>query len=271
MPGVKTRKKLNDELFIDKRNIPYKMDSGLGERARIGLIVLSDDQTIEYELRRIFDLPDVVFYVSRIYCAPTITPDTLKDMENEIASAARLILPDQPLDVVAYGCTSGAMLIGTEAVRNCIHESRPGVLCTTPVQATIAAFEALDAGSICLITPYADEINRHMRSYILEHGFRVPVMGSWNEPKDPHVGRISPDSIREAVFDLGRSNMVDAVFLSCTNIRALDIIKEMESELGKPVISSNQAMGWHCLRLAGVEDRLSRFGSLFHHEKIKRS
>ena len=96
-------------------------------------------------------------------------------------------------------------------------------------------------------------------------------MGSWNEPNDPHVGRISPDSIREAVFDLGRSNMVDAVFLSCTNIRALDIIKEMESELGTPVISSNQALGWHCLRLAGVEDRLSRFGSLFHHEKIKRS
>ena len=263
MQDVKRKEKPDDELLIDKQNMPYKMDAGLGERARIGLIVLSDDQTIEYELGRVFDLPGVAFYGSRLYCAPTITSDSLKDMESQIARAVGLILPGMPLDVVAYGCTSGSMLIGTETVRALIHESRPGVSCTTPIQAAIAAFEALGAGSICLITPYADEINRKLRSHIQEQGFRVPVMGSWNELEDPKVGRISPESIREAVFDLGRSDLVDAVFLSCTSIRALEIIKEMESELGKPVISSNQAVGWHCLRLAGVEDRLSRFGSLF--------
>jgi maleate isomerase len=55
---------------------------------------------------------------------------------------------------------------------------------------------------------------------------------------------------------------VDAVFISCTNLRALNLIAELESKLAKPVISSNQALGWHCLRLAGVKSKLSQYGRL---------
>ena len=263
MQDEKSTNKSDEALAIDKRNMPFKMDAGIGERARIGLIVLSLDQTIEYELRMIFDLPGVAFFESRIYCSPTITLDALKEMEGNIPQATSLILPGLKLDVVAYGCTSGAMHIGKETVHAKIHEARPDVLCTTPMEAATFAFKALDIGSICLITPYTNEINLNMRSHIQDQGFKVPVMGSWNEPEDAKVGRISPDSIREAVLDIGRSDQVDAVFIACTSVRALSVIKETESELGKPVLSSNQAIGWHCLRLAGIDDRLPQFGSLF--------
>ena len=254
---------LGDDLIINEQNMAYKMDSGLGERARIGLIVLSSDQTIEHELRQILDLPGVSFYTNRIYCAPTITPKTLKEMENKIPEATRLIMPGLPLNVVAYGCTSGSMLIGIENVHARIHEARPEVACTAPMQAVAAAFQALASRSIALITPYMDEINHRMRGFIQDNGFKVPVMGSWNEPDDDNVGRITPDSIKEVVLELGRPDFVDTVFISCTNVRALGIIKEAEEELGKSVVSSNLALGWHCLRLAGVNDRLPRFGSLF--------
>jgi hypothetical protein len=99
--------------------------------------------------------------------------------------------------------------------------------------------------------------------YKMDSGFKVPVMGSWNEPEDENVGRITPDSIKEVVLTLGQSDFVDTVFISCTSVRALEIIKAAEEELGKPVVSSNLVLGWHCLRLAGVNDRLPRFGSLF--------
>ena len=88
-------------------------------------------------------------------------------------------------------------------------------------------------------------------------------MGSWNEPLDARVGRISPASIREVVTDLGHSDLVDTVFISCTNLRALGILKDTEMQLNKPVISSNLALGWHCLRLAGINDFLPQFGRLF--------
>jgi len=263
MQEAMTKEKTTGELAVDKQDMSYKMDNGLGERARVGLIVLSNDQTIEHELRRIFDLPGVSFYENRLYCAPTITPETLKDMESRISEATSLIMPGLRLDVVAYGCTSGSMLIGIENVHARIHETRPEVSCTAPMQAATEAFQALGSSSICLIAPYADEINRSMRDFIVDHGFTVPVMGSWNEPVDDNVGRISPESIREAVLDLGRSDLVDTVFISCTSMRALGIIKEAEEELNKAVVSSNLALGWHCLRLAGVNDRLPQFGRLF--------
>ena len=263
MQKVKTSAQSGGDLVIDEQNIPYQMDSGLGERARIGLIVLSGDQTIEYEIRQLLDLPGVSLYGNRIYCAPTITPRTLKAMESKIPEATRLIMTGLPLDVIAYGCTSGSMQIGIENVHARIHEVRPDVACTAPLQAAIAAFNTLSSGSIALITPYLDDINRRLRGYILDGGFKVPVMGSWNEPEDENVGRITPDSIKEVVLRLGQPDSVDTVFISCTSVRALGIIKEAEEELGKPVLSSNLVLGWHCLRLAGVNDSLPQFGRLF--------
>jgi maleate isomerase len=90
-------------------------------------------------------------------------------------------MPGLPLDVIAYGCTSGSMLIGIEKVHARTHEVRPEVACTAPLQAAIAAFQALSSSNIDLVTPYMDDINRRLRGYIQDSGFKVPVMGSWNE------------------------------------------------------------------------------------------
>ena len=254
--------KSGKEPVINKQNIAYKLDNGIGHRARIGIIALPDDQTIEHELRMIFDLPGVACFVNRLPCDATITPDTLQAMEGEIARAASLILPELSVDVMAYGCTSGSLFIGPESIHELIHTTHPQTICTTPIEAATAALEALKARSIALITPYADEINQRLRDHLRQNGFEVPVMGSWNEPLDAKVGRISPESIRNAALDLGRSDRADTVFISCTNLRALSIIEALENELGKPVISSNAALGWHCLRLAQINDRLPQYGSL---------
>jgi len=203
MQEVKAGAQSGADLVIDEQNIPYKMDNGLGERARIGLIVLSGDQTIEYEIRQLLDLPGVALYGNRLYCAPTITPQTLQDMESKIPEATRLIMTGLPLDVFAYGCTSGSMLIGIGNVLGRLYEDRPDVACTAPLQAAIAAFKALSSSSIALITPYLDDINRRLRVYIQDGGFRVPVMGSWNEPEDEDVGRITPDSIKGGCIKYG--------------------------------------------------------------------
>ncbi len=102
-----------------------------------------------------------------------------------------------------------------------------------------------------------------MRDYIEARGFRVPVMGSFNEEDDLKAARIDAASIRDAAIELGRSDEVDAVFVSCTSLRLVEAVGAIEAELGKPVTSSNHAMAWHCLRLAGLADSRSGFGSLF--------
>lgn len=250
-------------LAVDRQHMPYELDGGLGYRAKIGLIVLATDQTIEYECRRLMDVPGVALYESRIYNSQSITPENLAKMEAGMTEATRVIMPGVPLNVVAYGCTSGGMVIGAENVHARIREARPEVACTTPMEATFAAFLALGAKRICFIPPYSDEINRNMRVHILDAGFEVPVMGSWNLSDDTKVARLSPDTVRNAVLDLGAHDSVDAVFVACTSVRLADQVESLEAELKKPITSSNHAMAWHCLRLAGVDDAVPGFGRLF--------
>jgi maleate isomerase len=254
---------VDTDLAVSKEHLPHRLDKGIASRAAIGLIVLATDQTMEHEFRRLLDLPGVAFYESRILNDAAITPATLKAMEARLAEAADVILPGLPLDVVAFGCTSASMVIGEEQVFARVRAARPGVACTTPITGAFAAFEALGARRIALLTPYRDDINRFMREYIEARGFTVPVMGSFNEEDDRRAARIDQASIRDAAIELGRADSVDAVFVSCTSLRLLDAVGDIEAALGKPVTSSNHALAWHCLRLAGIDDARPGFGALF--------
>jgi maleate isomerase len=121
---------------------------------------------------------------------------------------------------------------------------------------------ALGCRRIALLTPYMDRINRMMRDWLVSRGLSVPVMGSFNHENDNEVARITSESIEAAILELGRHDAVDAVFVSCTSLRVAEIVDRVEVKLGKPVTSSNHAMAWHTLRLAGYRDRIPGFGRL---------
>ena len=245
-------------------HLPYDLDGGIASRARIGLIVLSTDYTIEHEFRHLFAAVDgVALYQSRIHNEDRITPETLRAMEPRLVEAARLITPDTPLDVVAYGCTSASMAIGEENVFARIRESKPDAVCTTPITAAFAAFKAFGARRIGVLTPYPADVNQIVADYITDRGYEVPVFGSFNADRDTIVARISPESIEKAVREITRHADVDAVFVSCTSVRLMLTCAELEKSLGIPLTSSNHAMAWHALRLAGIEDRLGQYGSLY--------
>jgi maleate isomerase len=251
------------EPLVNRQRIPFKLDEGIAPRAALGLVVLATDHTMEHEWRQMLGgLEGVAFYEARLYNAPEVTPETLRDMEKDIAPTAALILPGERLDVLAFGCTSGTVAIGEGQVFARLREARPGIPCTTPITAARAAIKALGARRIALLTPYVDRINRMMRDWLQEREVEVPVMGSFNHENDNEVARISMASIEEAILDLGRHDAVDAVFISCTSMRVAEIVERTEAKLGKPVTSSNHAMAWHALRLAGFRDPVAGFGRL---------
>lgn len=252
------------EPLVNRKHMAFALDDGLGPRARIGLIVLATDNTMEHEWRRILGtLPGVAFYESRLYNSPDITPETLAEMEKDIEGATRLILPNGRMDVVAFGCTSGTIVIGEETVFRKIRNARPGIACTTPITAGIAGMQKLGAKRIALLTPYVDTINQMMRGFIEARGIEVPVVGSFNNADDAEVARMTTHCVRDAAIELGRHEAVDGVFVSCTSLRVAEIVEEVEAAIGKPVSSSNHAMAWHALRLAGVNDPLAGWGRLF--------
>ena len=153
-------------MFSDLGVLACTLDDGIATRAALGLLVLATDQTMEHEFRHLIRLPGVAVYGARLFNDADITPETLRAMRDRIAPAAELILPGMHLDVVAFGCPSASMALGEAEVFRQIRRARPDVACTTPVTAAFAAFKALGARRIGVLTPYAPAVNAVVRPLV---------------------------------------------------------------------------------------------------------
>lgn len=244
-------------------HIPFKTDGGLATKARVGLIVLASDNTIEHEFRQVFTMKGVGLFESRIYNSTTITPETLAAMGPLITDAAALLLPGTELDVIGYGCTSASMVLGERKVMEQIKKAKPKAKVTTPITAAFAAFDALNAKRIGVLTPYRADVNAIVQKYIEDRGYEVPVFGSFNEENDTTVANISIDSIKRGIATITKRQDVDIVFVSCTGLRLVEAVTEIERAVGLPVTSSNHALAWHCMRLAGVKQKRPELGRLY--------
>ncbi len=243
--------------------LDFDVDEGFGARARLGMIILESDQTLEVEARMI-DVDGVDFYHSRIPNEMEVTPTTLTDMAARLPAAAGLLPADFGFDAIAYGCTSASTLIGTDGVTNAIRQAHPAMACTNPIAGAIAAFDALGVNRVAIVTPYTLDVTEPVAGQFRNAGLEVGAVGSFLESSDLVVARISPQSIAEGVRTVAEAaGDCDGVFVSCTSLRTLNIIPGLEAEIGKPVVSSNLALLWHLLRLAGVEDPQPHLGRLF--------
>jgi maleate isomerase len=243
--------------------LPSELDGGLASRAAIGLVVLATDQTMEHEYRALVRLPGVAFYEARVFSDNDITPETLRAIGPRIAPTVDLILPSLALDVVAFGCTSATMTLGEDAIFAEIRKARPDAACTTPVTAALAAFRTLGAKGVGVLTPYAPEINRGLAAYFAARGAPIAAVATFDRRDDREAARISVASIEAAAERLAASPGVDAIFVSCTSLRVAEAVERLERRIGIPVTSSNHAMAWHCLRIAGIDDEVASAGRLF--------
>jgi maleate isomerase len=241
--------------------LPCAPDDGPVRTAAIGLITLSNDVVIERELRTFLAIDGVSVFASRIPLMLKVTPQALRDMEAHIPHAVGLIVPDDRLDVMAFGCTSGAMAIGPDRVAAAVHQARPGIPVTDPVSASLKGLRALGARRIALITPYPDAVNEVVAGYVAAQGFEIVERGSFKQTSDPTISRVPPEAIYQAGVALGRRN-VEALFISCTALRCSPVIERIEQAIGKPVVTSNQALAWDCLRLAGSRTAVEGYGRL---------
>jgi maleate isomerase len=239
----------------------YQTDKGAGGGCRLGLIVLSTDETLEFEARQVLGTRPVNLLHARIPAQAHVTPDDLAMMADEMTgTAARL--PDG-LRAVAYACTSGATVIGPGRVQDLVQAAHPNVPVTNPMSAVIAGLQALGARRIALVTPYVPQVTQPMVDYLARHGIEVVSEVSFGERDDWTVARIDEASSREAMLRAGREEGVEAVFASCTNLRTFGVIGAVEAELGLPVVSSNQALLWHLLSLGGIDAQGWGPGRLF--------
>jgi maleate isomerase len=163
--------------------------------------------------------------------------------------------------VICYACTSGSLVIGEERVFQELNRGAPTAKATSLISGVLRALGALQARRVVVVTPYLDEINAREAAYMERAGFQILDIQGMNLEHDSDMVRVAPDYIVELASSVDRAD-ADAVFVSCGALRTLDVVQQLEDRLGKPVVCSNQAMMWDCLRLAGIHDRITGYGTL---------
>lgn len=241
-------------------DIDYQLDDGPA-RHTIGLVVLDTDHATERGFRSMSPSDDVQFFVSRVKNVSPVTVENLRLMSPQLSQSTSLILPGTRIDSIAYSCTSGTVAIGFDEVRASLQSAHAGVPCSTPITAALAGFERLGIKRIAFLTPYIDAVNQPMRRYIEDRGVEVLSIHSFNLEDDVEMGRVPPTAIREAAVMVDRPD-VDAIFISCTALRATEVIDTVERELNKPVLTSIQVLFWDALRLAKYDRPIEGFGHL---------
>jgi maleate isomerase len=228
---------------------------------RIGLIILATDHTTEPDFRRMVASDRIGVYVARIAYANPTTPGNLRKMQPSLSEGARLILPDETLDAICYSCTAASAVIGDEEVAKAINKGKPGVPVVTPPLAAIRGLKALGAKRISVLTPYTIETTRPLIAYFVANGFELASSTCLGFADDREMARIAPASLVELARETTAKD-ADALFISCTALRAASMILEAEAATGRPVISSNQATAWNCMRLCGEAAARPEFGRL---------
>jgi maleate isomerase len=231
------------------------------ECCRIGLIALASDHAIEDELRLFLSPAVARVATTRIPNADRYDENTLAANAAEFEAAARLILPAGRLHVLAYGCTSGTVAIGEAEVRRILQRARPGVEVTTPISAAKAALAALGARRVALLTPYPQGLHGMVARHMQEQGFTLTDERGLGVETDAGITAIPERTLVEATLALQRAG-AEAVFLSCTALLTAGLVETLEAQLDLPVVTSNQALAWHALRLAGSKATLPDRGRL---------
>jgi len=232
-----------------------------GRRGRIGLMVPTGNSVVEPEFQRM--APDGVSTHANRVELKDVTPDSLLAMENDTARSARQIAQTR-LGVIAFACTSGSFVGGAGYDDRLIKmiEDETGIAATTTTTAVVRALRLLNVSRIALATPYTDEVTKLEVDYLNDNGFEVTAWQGGGITDTADIQECEPEVSRNRAREVD-NDRAEAVFISCTGFRTIENIAGLEVELGKPVISSNQATFADCLRILDLNEVAPGYGSLF--------
>ncbi|MGB3223965.1 MAG: aspartate/glutamate racemase family protein [Desulforhopalus sp.] len=228
---------------------------------RIGLIVLATDLTSEHDFIKICNSPRIRLHISRTKYNNPVTPENLRAMKNGLAESAALLVPDIPLQAVYFSCTSGGALLGDKTVVEKIQSATGEVPVITPLSAASSAFAALRTRKLSILTPYTEDVTRPVGSYFEEGGFTVQNISYMGLVDDREMARLKSESIIAAAKET-ISDDAEVLFISCTALRSAELAGLIEKEIGKPVVTSNQAAAWKVLKIIGIAPGVSGYGKL---------
>ena len=210
---------------METKKIPPKYLKELNPK--IGLIALSSDYMIEKDFIKVIKDKKIDFFVNRIETFNPLTSENLIKMSEKITEVTKNILPDEKIDCVAYGCTSGTIAAGYNSIEEKIKKAKPNTSVTTPSTAAVNALKKLDIKKIYLFTPYPKKLNDEVIEFFKKEGFEVSSNSYFDIASDIDIGKVDPEYLYEVLSNINLDD-ADALFISCTALPALSIIDRLK-------------------------------------------
>ena len=229
---------------------------------KIGLIALASDYMIEKDFIKIIKDKKISFFVNRIECFNPLTKDNLIKMSEKVTEVTKDILPDEKIDCIAYGCTSGTIAAGYETIQKKINKAKPEAIVTTPSTASIKALKKLNIYKVAIFTPYSKKLNDEVLEFFKKENFEIRANSYFNIESDIDIGKVDPNYLYEVLSKMDL-NGAEALFVSCTALPALSIIDKLEKKLNITVLSSNQTLIWDTLISIKNKETTKGFGKIF--------
>lgn len=231
-----------------------------GWRARLGLVIPANNTVIEPEFARM--VPDGVAAFGAKILSHGLSADGIERM---VANSRRAVeeLAAADMRVIAYACLATSLVKGagwTSEFEAHVTDVT-GLPSITAANATIAALQAVGANRIALATPYPDSVNDLLPPLFDAAGMEIVSLESVAVKDSLEVCRLEP-SVAYRLARKADREVADAVCILATDIRTIDVLDTLEQDLGKPAISTNQALLWAALKACGIGDPVTGFGSL---------
>ncbi len=240
--------------------ISPKFNSGIN--SKVGLIALSTDFMIEKDFKKIIENMKIDLFVNRIRSYYPLTKENLIKMSENVTEVSKDILPDEKLDCVVYGCTSGTIASGYDSIKNKINLAKPGARVVTPSSAAVNALRKMKVNKVSIFTPYSEKLNNEVVDYFKKENFIITSNSYFDILYDNDIAKIDPDYLYEVITKMDLAE-AEAIFLSCTNLPALNIVDKLEKKLNKIVLSSNQVLIWDTLQNIKKTEPVNGYGKLF--------
>ena len=227
---------------------------------RIGLIIPSSNSLTEQQFNR-YAPAEVGVHVTRLRMTGRWRKP-LAELKNSLIEAAEALSDVRP-GVIVFHCTANSMENGLahEAAIVDMVGKASGCPAISTAQAITQAFDHCGIKKLVLISPYVKATNEREVNYLSEAGYTV--LHELGLGLETHAyAKVTPEEWKKVVRENSRAD-ADGYFLSCTNTRMIEAIEDLERDLGKPVVNSNQAVLWSCLEKLGIQPAGRGPGRLF--------
>ena len=232
-----------------------------GWRAQIGLLIPSTNTTMEMDFHRL--APEgVSVHTERLLFSGTVSIDSVDDQIRDLERASQCVATAK-VDLIVYGCTAPTFYRGVGWDQEVIKliEKKTDIPAITTSTAMVVGLKEMGVKRVCVISPYIEEVEEKLLSFLVGNGFMVAKSSSFKVRDGLEMARIPGFAVYRMVRESFRQD-VEGVFIAVTALSCLDIVEQLEKDLGKPVVTANQASMWLALRKLGLPDRIEGYGEL---------